>query len=286
MEAMPTLDKLLPPIVIAAVVTVPLKVGLALNTKLPDPVEVVATAANKLALVGAASHVATPVPKPLIPVETGNPVALVKVSVLGTPKFGVTSTGEVENTNELVPVEVVATALNKFALVGAASHAATPAPNPVRPVDTGNPVALVNVIALGTPQFGVTSTGLFEKTTLLVPVFVVRQENRFALEGVPKKVAIPAPSPETPVEIGKFVQLTNDPALGTPISGVTKSGLEAKTNAPTPVASVTAASRLALVGVSKKFETPAPMPVTPPIGKPLQLTRLPPVGTPMFALLS
>lgn len=57
--------------------------------------------------------------------------------------FGVTNTGELENNKLPVPVSSV-TALIKFVLVGVAKNVAIPEPKPEIPVDTGNPVALVN----------------------------------------------------------------------------------------------------------------------------------------------
>src|SRR3989344_691140 len=67
--------------VAAAPAKVPETVGEAIvgevpNTTAPDPVSPV-TAAAKLAVEGVARKVATPVPSPEIPVETGRPVALV-----------------------------------------------------------------------------------------------------------------------------------------------------------------------------------------------------------------
>jgi hypothetical protein len=51
-----------------------------------------------------------PVPRPLIPVDTGRPVAEVSVAADGVPRFGVVKTGEVANTKLPVPVApVVAT---------------------------------------------------------------------------------------------------------------------------------------------------------------------------------
>ena len=44
---------------------------------------------------------------PVIPVDNGNPVALVNVAAEGVPKFGVTRTGELERTTSPVPVDVV-----------------------------------------------------------------------------------------------------------------------------------------------------------------------------------
>ena len=82
------------------------KVGLVANTREPDPVSSV-TAEAKLALVGVAKNVATPVPRPLIPVDIGNPVALVNVTDVGVPSAGVTSVGDVDNTTLPVPVVAV-----------------------------------------------------------------------------------------------------------------------------------------------------------------------------------
>ena len=54
-----------------------------------------------------ANAVATPVPRPLTPVEIGRPVAFVKVTLEGVPSTGVTSVGLVENTRLPVPVSSV-----------------------------------------------------------------------------------------------------------------------------------------------------------------------------------
>ena len=53
-----------------------------------------------------ARAVATPVPKPLIPVETGNPVQEVKVPEDGVPRTGVTKVGLVAKATT-VPLPVV-----------------------------------------------------------------------------------------------------------------------------------------------------------------------------------
>jgi hypothetical protein len=82
------------------------KVGLLANTKAPLPVSS-DTAEAKLADDGVPKKVATPVPKPLTPVEIGNPVAFVKVPEAGVPNAGVTSVGEFDNTTLPVPVELV-----------------------------------------------------------------------------------------------------------------------------------------------------------------------------------
>jgi hypothetical protein len=82
------------------------RVGLVANTNEPEPVSSVIAEA-KLALEGVAKRVATPVPKPLTPVEIGRPVAFVKTAALGVPRAGVTRVGEFDNTTFVVPVEVV-----------------------------------------------------------------------------------------------------------------------------------------------------------------------------------
>jgi hypothetical protein len=58
----------------------------------------------------------------------------------------------------------------------------------VREVDRG----------LGTPRFGVTSTGDIAKTADPVPVSSVRNARRLALFGVARKVAPPVPMPASP----------------------------------------------------------------------------------------
>jgi hypothetical protein len=82
------------------------KTGDVANTNTPDPVSSV-TAAFKLALVGVAKKLATPVPNPLTPVEIGKPVPLVKVTEVGVPNRGVTKVGLVDKTKLPDPVDVV-----------------------------------------------------------------------------------------------------------------------------------------------------------------------------------
>jgi hypothetical protein len=86
-------------------------VGDVPNTKAPEPVSPV-TAAAKLALDGVAKNVATPVPRPAIPVATGRPVQLVRAPDCGVPRIGVVNVGLVIagalfNTTLPVPVDVV-----------------------------------------------------------------------------------------------------------------------------------------------------------------------------------
>jgi hypothetical protein len=78
-------------------------VGLVAKTLAPLPVSSVKAAA-RFALDGVARKVATPVPKPDTPVAIGSPVAFVKVALVGVPRIGVTSVGEVANTAEPLPV--------------------------------------------------------------------------------------------------------------------------------------------------------------------------------------
>ena len=114
--------------------------------------------------------------------------------LVGVPKIGVTSVGDVANTAEPVPVSSVK-AERRFALVGVARNVATPVPNPLTPVEIGNPVQLVSVPLVGVPKIGVTSVGEVAKTAAPVPVSSVSAERKFALDGVARNVATPVPSP-------------------------------------------------------------------------------------------
>lgn len=102
------------------------KAGDVAKTSAPVPVSFV-TAAARFAEVGVARKVATPVPSPETPVDTGNPVALVRTPALGVPMFGVVRVGEVANTAAPVPVSSVSAAA-RFALVGVARNVDTPVP--------------------------------------------------------------------------------------------------------------------------------------------------------------
>jgi hypothetical protein len=123
-----------------------------------------------LAIVGAAAVVANS-PDVLTSVNVGLPVQLVNTPLVGVPSRGVVKVGLVANTNAPVPVSPV-TAVAKLALEGVAKNVATPAPNPLMPDATGNPVQLVSVPDAGTPNVGVTNVGLVAKTFEPVPVFV------------------------------------------------------------------------------------------------------------------
>ena len=71
------------------------------------------------------------------------------------------------------------------------------------------------------------------------------------------------------------------PDDGVPSAGVTKVGDVENTSEPDPVSSVTAAARLALVGVVKNVATPVPRPDTPvEIGRPVAFVSVPDDGVP------
>lgn len=138
----------LPVVDIAAKLAVPVKVGLALRTIVPEPVSSVRALA-KLALVGVAKNVATPVPKPLIPVLTGSPVALVNVTEVGVPNAGVTNVGLVANTKEPLPVSSLITPFNSELVVEAKSLNLLVVSAAV-PVAAGNVIVFVPAVAVAT----------------------------------------------------------------------------------------------------------------------------------------
>ena len=69
-------------------------VGAVPNTKRPEPVSFVIAVA-RFADVGVASHDAIPAANPEMPVETGRPVAFVKVADAGVPRIGATKVSAV-----------------------------------------------------------------------------------------------------------------------------------------------------------------------------------------------
>ena len=143
-------------------------VGVLANTSDPVPVSSV-TAEIRLADEGVASQVAMPVPSPLIPLLTGNPVQFVSVPDVGVPKTGVVNCidvaaiplGSVELIDGTPAPDVINTPL-----LAVARPAMTLVPElysiwfavvddrfvpplatgnmPVTPVVSGNPVPLVN----------------------------------------------------------------------------------------------------------------------------------------------
>ena len=120
-----------------------------------------------------------------------------------------------------------------LAIVGAAAVVATN-PDVLTSVNVGLPVQLVSTPLVGVPKTGVTMTmlvlvhaeitplatvpsagvtnvGLVPNTNAPVPVSPVTAEAKFALDGVAKKVATPAPNPLIPDATGSPVQLVNVP---------------------------------------------------------------------------
>jgi len=127
----------------------------------------------------------------------------------------------------------------------------------------------------------VVNCGLVLNTRLLLPVSSVKAAAKLALDGVAKNVATPVARPDTPVLIGRPVQLVSVPLVGVPRSGVTSVGLVANTNEPEPVSSVTALMRFAELGVARNVATPVARPDTPElIGRPVQLVSVPLAGVP------
>jgi hypothetical protein len=105
----------------------------------------------------------------------------------------------------------------------------------VDPVAGAVNVTLLTVVAVATPKVGVTNVGLVAKTADPEPVSSVRAAARFALVGVAKKVATLIPRPDTPVLIGRPVQVVRVPDVGVPRIGVTSVGEVARaTTVPEP----------------------------------------------------
>jgi hypothetical protein len=79
----------------------------------------------------------------------------------------------------------------------------------------------------------------------------------------------------------------SDVAEAAPRIGVTRVGDVANTSEPEPVSSVTAAARLAELGVPRKVATPVPRPDTPVlIGRPVALVRVADEGVPRAGVTS
>ncbi len=157
-------------------------------------------------------------------------------------------------------------------------------------------VPLAAVGAKGVPD----NVGLAAKTRAPEPVSSVTAAAKFALEGEPKNVATPDPRlvipvppfatgnvPVTPVVNGRPVQLVNVPDDGVPSAGVTNVGLVAKTRAPDPVSSDTAAAKFDDDGVAKNVATPEPNPLIPvDTGKPVQFVNVPEAGVPNIGVVN
>ena len=87
----------------------------------------------------AASAVATPVPKPVMPVARGRPLPLERVTLLGVPRAGVIRVGLFANTSAPVPVSSVITPASCAEVVAANwlsgwLTSASPPPPPPPPV--------------------------------------------------------------------------------------------------------------------------------------------------------
>lgn len=135
----------------------------------PDPpppgVSGVVSAEVKLAPEGVASHVAMPVPNPVMP-AIGRRVALVRTNAVGIPSAGVTSVGEVART--IFPLPVVAISprtpelLNSTdplvppEIVVAPTVMAGPPAGPIGPCGPAPPVELMLQYALETLEERVT----------------------------------------------------------------------------------------------------------------------------------
>lgn len=100
---------------------------------------------------------------PVTPVDSGRPVAFVRVPDAGVPRAPPTKYAAP------VPTSSVRAA-RRLALDGVPRKVATPVARPLMPVETGSPVALVKTAADGVPRFGVTKTGELAKTLAPVPV--------------------------------------------------------------------------------------------------------------------
>jgi len=246
------------------------RVGVLANTKAPLPVSSV-TADAKLADDGVAKNVATFAAKPDTPDEIGKPVQLVRVPEPGVPNAGVMKVGVLLKTNRPVPLSSDITPANSAEVVAANTLSLLPvvvkvpavgnvtleaavvvrvnakAPDVVRV----EPLANVNValvagavnatllilVAVATPKTGVTRVGVLANTKAPVPVSSVTAVIKLADDGVAKNAATPAAKPETPVDIGKPVQLVKVPEPGVPNTGVMKVGVLLKTTRPVPLSS-------------------------------------------------
>jgi hypothetical protein len=290
------------------------RVGVLANTKAPVPVSSV-TADIKLAEDGVAKNVATLAASPDTPVEIGRPVQLVRVPEVGVPNNGVVRVGDVANTKRPLPVssditpansedEVAVNTLSLLPVVvkvpavgnvkleaAVVVNVKAKAPTVVREelfakvkvasVAGAVKTTLLILVAVATPNTGVTRVGVLANTLAPVPVSSVKAAAKLADEGVAKNVATLAAKPETPVEIGRPVQLVRVPEVGVPNNGVVRVGDVANTKRPVPVSSVTADIKLADEGVAKNVATFAAKPDTPvEIGRPVQLVRVPEPGVP------
>jgi hypothetical protein len=180
-----------------------------------------------------AKAVAMPVPRPETPELMGRPVQLDRVPELGVQRMGVTRVGLVANTAAPLPVSSVSAAERlaeenepselefptevigpvKLALVTTVA-ANEPVPLPVTPpvrvmvwspvfvplrlLPVTVPLAAIDV-AVAAPSAGVTRVGDVANTSEPDPVSSLTAARRFAVDGVPRKVATPDPRLVKPV---------------------------------------------------------------------------------------
>jgi len=164
----------------------------------------------------------------------------VGISVIDPPPVEI-GLGAVIVTMAVVPeikvIALVGAIVVAEATVGAAAVVANK-PEYFKLVSVGLPVQLLKSPLAGVPKTGVTSVGLVANTKEPVPVSFVTAAAKLAEDGVPKKVAMPAPKlvipvpplatgrvPIMPVVKGKPVQLVNKPDWGVPNKGVIKAEL-------------------------------------------------------------
>jgi hypothetical protein len=130
------------------------------------------------------------------PVDIGEGAVIVTIGV--TPLINV--------------ISFVGAIVAALAIVGAAAAVANTSVN-VGEVNTG-------VVSVGVVSVGVASVGEVANTADPVPVSSVKAVRKLADVGVAKKVAIPVPRPDTPVEIDRLVQFDKLPLVGVPNTGV------------------------------------------------------------------
>ena len=229
------------------------------------------------------------------PVETGSPVALVRVAADGVPRLGVVKTGEVVRAippdPDTAKPRAVITPVPVVVVAGA-----TPAPPPIisafaantaedaqpdAELKYGMPPLVPATVRASVPD-AVTGDPLTEisppvndaPTEVTVPAFPAAQvpsprQNVEAEAPVPELRFVTGRLPVTPVDNGRPVALVRMPDDGVPRAGVTKVGEVARAIPPVPVTAAASA-----------VPTPVPRPVNPPIGKPVALVKTAADGVP------
>ena len=94
-------------VVVTRPVAVRLPVTVGAESVDPEIVGEVARTGDPEPVTAFARPAATPVPRPLTPVEMGSPVPFVSVTAEGVPRFGVVRAGDVDSTAAPVPVDDV-----------------------------------------------------------------------------------------------------------------------------------------------------------------------------------